>query len=169
MGNSKIFCRDDEKKEIIDFIKLKEKNSKTLFVSGQPGTGKTSLIVEILNNDLSENKEYFLKFSINCLSINSTDDFYDAVFKYMNDATIYNYLQEILEEKKYNHLIKLLKENPSQNSFLKILNILGKTPFIILLDEIDFLYKRKDDFLFFSLLTIPYLTNTGVKMILISN
>lgn len=99
LGNSKIFCRDDEKKEIIDFIKLKEKNSKTLFVSGQPGTGKTSLIVEILNNDLSENKEYFLKFSINCLSINSTDDFYDAVFKYMNDATIYNYLQEILEEK----------------------------------------------------------------------
>ena len=169
LGNSKIFCRDDEKKEIIDFIKLKEKNSKTLFVSGQPGTGKTSLIVEILNNDLSENKEYFLKFSINCLSINSTDDFYDAVFKYMNDATIYNYLQEILEEKKYNHLIKLLKENPSQNSFLKILNTLGKTPFIILLDEIDFLYKRKDDFLFFSLLTIPYLTNTGVKMILISN
>ena len=28
LGNSKIFCRDDEKKEIMDFIKLKEKNSK---------------------------------------------------------------------------------------------------------------------------------------------
>jgi Cdc6-like AAA superfamily ATPase len=169
LGNSKIFCRDEEKKEIIDFIKLKEKNSNTLFVSGQPGTGKTSLIIEILNNDLKEDKEYFLKFSINCLSINSTDDFYEAVFKYLNNATIYNYLNESLDEKKSKNIINILKESPTQNSFQKILNNLGKTPFIILLDEIDFLYKKRDDYLFFSLLTIPYLTNSGVKMILISN
>ena len=169
LGNSKIFCRDEEKKEILDFIKLKEKNSKTLFVSGQPGTGKTSLILEILNNDLADNKEYFLRFQINCLSINSTDDFYEAVFKYLNDASIYNYFNDILEEKKSQNIINILKETPTQNSFQKILNILGKTPFIILLDEIDFLYKKRDDFLFFSLLTIPYLSNSGVKMILISN
>ena len=169
LGNSKIFCRDEEKKEILDFIQLKEKNSKTLFVSGQPGTGKTSLILEILNNDLAENKEYFLKFSINCLSINSTDDFYENVFKYLNDPCRYNYFEEKLGEKNQKNLINILKETPSQNNFQKILNILGKTPFIILLDEIDFLYKKRDDFLFFSLLTIPYLTNTGVKMILISN
>ena len=169
LGNSKIFCRDEEKKEIFDFIQLKEKNSKTLFVSGQPGTGKTSLILEILNNDLAENKEYFLKFSINCLSINSTDDFYENVFKYLNDPCRYNYFEEKLGEKNQKNLINILKETPSQNNFQKILNILGKTPFIILLDEIDFLYKKRDDFLFFSLLTIPYLTNTGVKMILISN
>ena len=169
LGNSKIFCRDEEKKEILDFIQLKEKNSKTLFVSGQPGTGKTSLIVEILNNDLAENKEYFLKFSINCLSINSTDDFYEGVFKYLNDPYRYNYFEEKLGEKSQKNLINILKETPSQNTFQKILNILGKTPFIILLDEIDFLYRKRDDFLFFSLLTIPYLTNSGVKMILISN
>ena len=169
LGNSKIFCRDEEKKEILDFIQLKEKNSKTLFVSGQPGTGKTSLILEILNNDLAENKEYFLKFSINCLSINSTEDFYENVFKYLNDPCRYNYFEEKLGEKNQKTLINILKETPSQNNFQKILNILGKTPFIILLDEIDFLYKKRDDFLFFSLLTIPYLTNTGVKMILISN
>ena len=169
LGNSKIFCRDEEKKEILDFIQLKEKNSKTLFVSGQPGTGKTSLILEILNNDLAENKEYFLKFSINCLSINSTDDFYENVFKYLNDPCRYNYFEEKLGEKNQKNLINILKETPSQNNFQKILNILGKTPFIILLDEIDFLYKKRDDFLFFSLLTIPYLTNSGVKMILISN
>ena len=169
LGNSKIFCRDEEKKGILDFIQLKEKNSKTLFVSGQPGTGKTSLIMEILNNDLAENKEYFLKFSINCLSINSTDDFYENVFKYLNDPSRYNYFEEKLGEKNQKNLINILKETPSQNSFQKILNILGKTPFIILLDEIDFLYKKRDDFLFFSLLTIPYLTNSGVKMILISN
>ena len=169
LGNSKIFCRDEEKKEILDFIQLKEKNSKTLFVSGQPGTGKTSLILEILNNDLAESKEYFLKFSINCLSINSTDDFYENVFKYLNDPCRYNYFEEKLGEKNQKTLINILKETPSQNNFQKILNILGKTPFIILLDEIDFLYKKRDDFLFFSLLTIPYLTNSGVKMILISN
>ena len=169
LGNSKIFCRDEEKKEIMDFIQLKEKNSKTLFVSGQPGTGKTSLILEILTNDLAENEEYFLKFSINCLSINSTEDFYEAVFRYLNDPIRYNHFNKILDNKISKSLISILKEKPTQNSFQKILNILGNTPFIILLDEIDFLYKKKDDFLFFSLLTIPYLTNSGVKMILISN
>lgn len=169
LGNSKIFCRDEEKKEIMDFIQLKEKNSKTLFVSGQPGTGKTSLILEILTNDLAENEEYFLKFSINCLSINSTEDFYEAVFRYLNDPIRYNHFNKILDNKISKSLISILKEKPTQNSFQKILNILGNTPFIILLDEIDFLYKKKDDFLFFSLLIIPYLTNSGVKMILISN
>jgi Cdc6-like AAA superfamily ATPase len=170
LGNSKIFCRDDEKKEILDFIKSKEKNKNTLFVSGQPGTGKTSLIIEILNNDLIDDKKYFLKFSINCLSINSTDDFYEALFKYLNDAKIYNYLNNILGEKKQKAIISLLKETPCQNVFQKILTILGdNTSFIILLDEIDFLYKKKDDYLFFSLLLIPYLTKNGVKMILISN
>ena len=169
LGNSKIFCRDEEKKEILDFIQLKEKNSKTLFVSGQPGTGKTSLIVERLNDDVAENKEYFRKFQINCLSINSTDDFYENVFKYLNDPIRYNYFEEILGDKKQKNLIQILKEPPTQNSFQKILNNLGKTPFIILLDEIDFLYRKRDDYLFFSLLTIPYLTNSGVKMILISN
>ena len=94
LGNSKIFCRDEEKKEILDFIKSKEKNKNTLFVSGQPGTGKTSLIAEILNNDLINDNNYFLKFSINCLSINSTGDFYEALFKYLNNATIYNYFNK---------------------------------------------------------------------------
>ena len=169
LGNSKIFCREEEKKEILDFIKSKEKNKNTLFISGQPGTGKTSLIAEILNNDLMEDEKYFLKFSINCLSINSTDDFYDALFKYLNDATIYNYFNKKLGEKKQKNIIALLKEDPCQTIFQKILNILGEICFIIMLDEIDFLYKSNNDFLFFSLLLIPYLTNNGLKMILISN
>jgi Cdc6-like AAA superfamily ATPase len=169
LGNSKIFCRDDEKKEILDFIRSKDKNKKTLFVSGQPGTGKTSLITEIFNTNLIDDQNYFLKFSINCLSINSIDDFYESLFKYLNDPTIYNYFNEVLDEKKQKNIIKILKETPSQNSFQKILIILGNIAFTILLDEIDFLYKKRDDFLFFSLLLIPYLTNNGVKMILISN
>jgi Cdc6-like AAA superfamily ATPase len=169
LGNSKIYCRDDEKKEILDFIKSTEKNKKTLFVSGQPGTGKTSLIAEILNTDLVDDQKYFLKFSINCLSINSTEDFYEALFKYLNDAKIYNYLNKILGEKKQKNIIQLLKDTPYQNSFTKILNILGDISFTILLDEIDFLYRKRDDYLFFSLLLIPYLSKNGVKMILISN
>ena len=169
LGNSKIYCRDDEKKEILDFIKSTEKNKKTLFVSGQPGTGKTSLIAEILNTDLVDDQKYFLKFSINCLSINSTDDFYEALFKYLNDAIIYNYLNKTLGDKKQKNIITLLKDIPCQSTFQKILNILGDISFTILLDEIDFLYKKRDDYLFFSLLLIPYLTKNGVKMILISN
>ena len=169
LGNSKIFCREKEKAEILDFIKTKEKNKNTLFISGQPGTGKTSLIAEILNIDLLDDQKYFLKFSINCLSINSTDDFYDGLFKYLNDATIYNYFNKKLGEKKQKNIIALLKETPCQKIFLKILNNVGDISFIILLDEIDFLYKKKDDYLFFSLILIPYLSKNGVKMILISN
>ena len=169
LGNSKIYCRDEEKREILDFIQSSEKNKKTLFVSGQPGTGKTSLIAEILNIDLIDDQKYFLKFSINCLSINSTEDFYEALFKYLNDAKIYNYLNKTLGEKNQKNIIKLLKETPCQNIFQKILNILGNISFTILLDEIDFLYKKRDDYLFFSLLLIPYLSKNGVKMILISN
>jgi Cdc6-like AAA superfamily ATPase len=170
LGNSKIFCREEEKKEILDFIHSTDKNKKTLFVSGQPGTGKTSLITEILTNDLVDDQNYFLKFSINCLSINSTDDFYEALFKYMNDAIIYNYLKKTLGENKQKEIIQLLGDNhPNQKIFLEILKILGNTCFIFLLDEIDFLYKKKDDYLFFSLLLIPYFKNNGVKMIIISN
>ena len=169
LGNSKIFCRDDEKKEILKFIQTKEKNKKTLFISGQPGTGKTSLVAEIFNEDLINDDNYFLKFSINCLSINSTDDFYEAVFKYLNSPIFYNFFIRIFEEKKHKNIINLLKEAPCQNSFSKLLNLLNKTTFTMVLDEIDFLYKKKDSYLFFSLLSIPYLINSDIKMILISN
>ena len=91
LGNSKIFCREVEKKEIISFIKSKEKNKKTLFISGQPGTGKTSLINEIYIEDLKTEQNYFLKFAINCLSINSTEDFYESIFKFLNAPKFYNY------------------------------------------------------------------------------
>ena len=91
------------------------------------------------------------------------------MFKYLNNATIYNYFNKYLGEKKQRNIIELLTETPCQNIFQKILTILGDTCFIILLDEIDFLYKKKDDYLFFSLLLIPYLTKNGLKMILISN
>jgi Cdc6-like AAA superfamily ATPase len=88
----------------------------------------------------------------------------------MNDAIIYNYLKKTLGENKQKEIIQLLGDNhPNQKIFLEILKILGNTCFIFLLDEIDFLYKKKDDYLFFSLLLIPYFKNNGVKMIIISN
>ena len=169
LGNSKIFCREVEKKEIISFIKSKEKNKKTLFISGQPGTGKTSLINEIYIEDLKTEQNYFLKFAINCLSINSTEDFYESIFKFLNAPKFYNYFKKIFDDKTYNVIIEILKDVPCEDSFLKLLTKLNKTTFLILLDEIDFLYKKADDYLFFSLLSIPYLMNSDVKMILISN
>ena len=168
-GNNKIFCRDEEKKEILQFIQSNKKNTKTLFISGQPGTGKTSLLNEIFNDDLKDNDEYFLKFSINCLSINSTNDFYEAIFKHLNDPLFYNFFHRIYKEKKQKEIINILKQNPCQSSFQKLLNNLNETTFTILLDEIDFLYRKKNDVLFFSLITIPYLVKSNIKMILISN
>lgn len=169
LGNSKIFCREEEKKVIMKFIKNKEKDKKTLFISGQPGTGKTSLVNEIFNVDLKKDENFFIKFSINCLSISSTEDFYEAIFKFLNDAVYYNYFMRTFDKKKVEEIIKLLKKTPNENNFNKLLDLLNKTTFTIALDEIDFLYKKTKDYLFFGLLSIPYLLKSDVKMILISN
>ena len=39
----------------------------------------------------------------------------------------------------------------------------------IVLDEIDFLYRKSNEISFYEIINIPYITGTNVKMILISN
>ena len=92
-----------------------------MFISGQPGTGKTSLINEIYIEDLKTEQNYFLKFAINCLSINSTEDFYESIFKFLNAPKFYNYFQKIFDDKAYNNIIEILKDVPCEDSFLKLL------------------------------------------------
>lgn len=179
LTNSKIYCRDEQKSEILAFIQEKSTKKRTLFISGQPGTGKTSLLNEIFReNEEKKEEQSFLKFAINCLAIVNTEDFYDSVIKYLQSDEVKNFLNKKIENKGLENILKILEsptksENKGEASLMKIFNIFkeAKTEFsfIILLDEVDFLYKRNNDLLFFNLISIPYLVDSNVKMILISN
>ncbi len=168
LSNSTIYCRDNEKENIIKFLKEKKENLKTLFISGQPGTGKTSLILEIFKNDLMDDK-FFFKFYLNCISLHSVDDFYENIFKLFNTTENYDFLLKIFSKEEYLKIIQCLSKTPNKKTFNKILFFLKKFTITILLDEIDFLFKKNDEYSFFELMSLPYLSKTDIKLILISN
>ncbi len=168
LSNSTIYCRDKEKENIIKFLKEKKENLKTLFISGQPGTGKTSLILDIFKNNLMDDR-FFFKFYLNCISLNSVDDFYENIFKLFNTTENYDFLLKIFSKEEYLKIIQCLSKTPNKKTFNKILFFLKKFTITILLDEIDFLFKKNDEYSFFELMSLPYLSKTDIKLILISN
>ena len=168
LSNSTIYCRDNEKENIIKFLKEKKENLKTLFISGQPGTGKTSLILDIFKNNLMDDR-FFFKFYLNCISLNSVDDFYENIFKLFNTTENYDFLLKIFSKEEYLKIIQCLSKTPNKKTFNKILFFLKKFTITILLDEIDFLFKKNDEYSFFELMSLPYLSKTDIKLILISN
>lgn len=176
LTNSYIYCREKEREIILNFIK--NKDSKNLFLCGQPGTGKTSLVLEIFNNCLQE-IEFCFKIHINCMSIFSVKDFYDEVFKFFNKTKNLMTLKTFFSSnnnKKYEELTNILKLPSSKNNnltkFLKFLNEgnLGKklTP-IILLDEVDQLFQKSNDIIFYDILNVPFISDCNMKIIMISN
>ena len=168
LSNSTIYCRDKEKENIIKFLKEKKENLKTLFISGQPGTGKTSLILDIFKNNLMDDR-FFFKFYLNCISLHSVDDFYENIFKLFNTTENYDFLLKIFSKEEYLKIIQCLSKTPNKKTFNKILFFLKKFTITILLDEIDFLFKKNDEYSFFELMSLPYLSKTDIKLILISN
>ena len=168
LSNSTIYCRDNEKENIIKFLKEKKENLKTLFISGQPGTGKTSLILDIFKNNLMDDR-FFFKFYLNCISLHSVDDFYENIFKLFNTTENYDFLLKIFSKEEYLKIIQCLSKTPNKKTFNKILFFLKKFTITILLDEIDFLFKKNDEYSFFELMSLPYLSKTDIKLILISN
>lgn len=168
LSNSTIYCRDNEKENIIKFLKEKKENLKTLFISGQPGTGKTSLILDIFKNNLMDDR-FFFKFYLNCISLNSVDDFYENIFKLFNTTENYDFLLKKFSKEEYLKIIQCLSKTPNKKTFNKILFFLKKFTITILLDEIDFLFKKNDEYSFFELMSLPYLSKTDIKLILISN
>lgn len=107
--NNNVYLRDEEKNEIKNF--LNEKKSRIIYISGQPGTGKTSLILNLIKDKLSINlncscgekllidknvelmniiKEdktlesavnFDFVININCLSIENIYDVYKRIFQ----------------------------------------------------------------------------------------
>lgn len=176
LTDSQIYCRDKERDYILNFFE-NEEEVKSLFICGQPGTGKTSLMNEIFKSHLTSNKFCF-KIYINCMSLNSIKDFNEEIFKYFNKTSSLTIFRKIFKSKKYDSLIKVLKTNPSNlkiDTLCNVLNILNSndveekmTP-IILLDEIDHFYQKNDDIAFFDILSIPYISSCNLKILMISN
>lgn len=176
LTDSQIYCRDKERDYILNFFE-NEEEMKSLFICGQPGTGKTSLMNEIFKSHLTSNKFCF-KIYINCMSLNSIKDFNEEIFKFFNKTSSLTIFRKIFKSKKYDSLIKILKTNPSNlkiDTLCNVLNILNSndveekmTP-IILLDEIDHFYQKNDDIAFFDILSIPYLSSCNLKILMISN
>jgi Cdc6-like AAA superfamily ATPase len=176
LTDSQIYCRDKEREYILNFLQ-NEEEVKSLFICGQPGTGKTSLMNEIFKSHLTTNKFCF-KIYINCMSLNSIKDFNEEIFKFFNKTSSLTILRKIFKSKKYDSLIKVLKTNQNNiktETLCNLLNILNTndvgeklTP-IILLDEIDHFYQKNDDIAFFDILSIPYLSSCDLKIIMISN
>lgn len=187
LTNSNIYCREKEREYILEFFH--SNNYKTLFICGQPGTGKTSLILEIFNSNLN-NIEYSFKLYLNCMSVQSIEEFYSEFFKYFNTTKNLDVLLTHFSHKKYIEMINVLKLQPNNKNLLKFLSLLNTwsekssenndinneksnekfkfTP-IILLDEVDYLYQKNKDILFYEILNLPYLTQSNLKLMLISN
>ncbi len=144
-----------------------------LFICGQPGTGKTSLMNEIMEKNLKSH-EFSFKIYLNCMSFSSIKEFYEQIFKFFNKSSNLIKLQD-LHVKNYNEIIKILKLTPNKDSLSVLLpqfseNLLGvKLTLVILLDEIDNFYQKNDETSFFEILIIPYTICRDLKITMISN
>lgn len=167
LANSTIYSRDNEKNKILNF--LNSSSNKIILISGQPGTGKTSLVHEIINNSLTKENKYISTITLNCMSLTQSDEFYNEFYKVMNTSDSYDTFKEIFDQKKYNKVINILESEADSKHLLKFLNNFKGYNFCIVLDEIDYLYKKANEIVFYEIINIPYLAETNIKMILISN
>jgi Cdc6-like AAA superfamily ATPase len=182
LTNSTIYCRDNERKHITDFIS--NDKIKTIFISGQPGTGKTSLLLDIFasytcsssssNTKQKTKLKHYIKVTMNCMSMTTTTDFYSNIFISLNNVKQYSqYKKHLSTDEQYTQLINALDTNePSRIALFQVLSILysNNIGMFILLDEIDYLYRKNDEIVFYDVLNIPYISdNKYIKMFLISN
>ena len=121
--SEQIYCREKEK-DCIDAF-LADPNKKGLYISGQPGTGKTCLVLKIIS-EYKKSKKIF-DIYINCFCFHTFDEFYNKIF------------QNIEENKK--KIVKLLKPE-HYNTFNTFLNkrnssSVMRTFLIDLLNEIN--------------------------------
>jgi len=131
LEGSTIYCREKERESITYYIKTSD--SKCLYICGQPGTGKTSLVNKILSTINPNNEtEFSLQFYFNCMCFRNANDFYLNLFEQIKK---FNYiLEEVLlkdEMKKVDGLIDSFKEKKlsteeTKNITLEMLNLFKK-------------------------------------------
>ena len=160
LTNSTIYCRDIERKHITDFIN--NDKIKTIFISGQPGTGKTSLLLDIFSSYTCSPKpktkliKHYIKVTMNCMSMTTTTDFYSNIFISLNNVKQYSqYKKHLSTDEQYTQLINSLDTNePSRDTLFQVLSILytNNIGMFILLDEIDSTLDTRNRAMFLNIL-----------------
>lgn len=164
--NNQFYLRNEEKSKIENFLDLKNKK-KLLYITGQPGTGKTSLVNNIVDKlnltKTSTNKKesiFYLIININCYSIQKIDNVYIIFFEYIeklfnsaifnnanNSINLNNIMINRIEEcKELKEIVecflakfKQLNAEGCKELMIKTLELLNTIKIIplLVLDEID--------------------------------
>lgn len=139
--------REKELQELSDFLNsgLDEHKSASMYISGQPGTGKTACLSKLLKASEFTNK--FKRVYVNCTSISSIGSIY----------------KKVCEELK-------IKVGSEKECLTNIERYLTKKHKIILmvLDEIDQLVGKKQSVLY-TIFEWPALANSNILLIGIAN
>lgn len=142
--------REKEYSELIDFMEthLENKTSGSLYVSGQPGTGKTACMSKILNSN--EYSQKFKKVYINCTSVPSIGSIYKKICGELNIK-----IDGVKTEKEFLTTIeKFLSTNHKM--------------ILMVLDEVDQLIGKKQSILY-SIFEWPARKNSKIVLIGIAN
>ncbi|CAO3564655.1 unnamed protein product [Mortierella alpina] len=128
--------REMEREEIRNFCRehILKPNAGSLYISGQPGTGKTALLNEILQDmepELEEAKHKIKIVVINCMTIKDPRLVYSKLLEEMGTA---------VESKDKDWLIKTLES--------MVLKSTKKIMYVVVLDEIDQLLTKDQDVLY---------------------
>lgn len=140
--------REDELAKLSDFLEncLTNQKSASIYISGPPGTGKTSCVNKLLKESFADK---FNEISVNCTGI----------------ATIGNIYKKICDQLK-------LKSGTEKENLTKITEFITrsnqKKMVLLLLDEIDQLAGNKQSVLY-SIFEWPALKNSKIVLVGIAN
>lgn len=140
--------REDELTKLSEFFEncLTNQKSASIYISGPPGTGKTSCVNKLLNESFADQ---FKEISVNCTGI----------------ATIGNIYKKICEQLK----LKSGTEKANLTSITEYITRKNqKKMVLLLLDEIDQLAGNKQSVLY-SIFEWPAMTNSKIVLVGIAN
>ena len=169
--NNEFYERDKEREKIEDFL---ESTKKIIYICGQPGTGKTSLVMNIINKKQSLDNNKYIIVNLNCYSIKGIKEIYDFYFIALKSYLESNneaLLLKIIET----DIMQLESVKPLSNKeiLIKSLGLLKNIAIpVLILDEVDGVYpgdKSKCHTAYNELFKIPFTTDNMIKIIMISN
>ncbi|KAI9290586.1 P-loop containing nucleoside triphosphate hydrolase protein [Neoconidiobolus thromboides FSU 785] len=156
-GNSKIYeiseivGREDEIKELEAFWKDTTLNKKadSLYVCGQPGTGKSAMIKAFFNQDAIKKCRDYLVLNVNCVSLGK-NHFFERIIELLKieDEEADNKAEVLFDEYITN------KRNPQ---------------LVLILDEIDYLLNEKNAELMYKIFSYVYKKKSKLVLIGIAN
>ena len=142
-----LLCRGRQTCDIKDFIteSVSQKQARSMYISGAPGTGKTACLHKVLDDLDSGVKQAW----VNCMSLQST-------------SAIYNHLASKLCGRQVN-----MKEREAVKALEKKLST-GNKMILVVLDEIDHLEGKNQEILY-TIFSWPMLKNSKLVLIGIAN